>query len=472
MDSYHLFLHAFKENLSNIMPRTAAKLTEIGALKRPFLDEFFVHFFYRILPVEDVRRMLDCYLIEGWKVLMRYAVAIFMLHKKSIKVGRLIPGEVARVPFTTGEELWAYLRACRHQPMLYNELFGLKLVKQVYQEPRIENWFKVLHVPRATLFGLIDQRLEQLTELSPEEKLENSVPIQLDDYLLSSVDIEEALTESGKEKGKGAGRNLLLTMQQSISMGPMVSNLLAESGILTRESAFILAPHIPETAHIEEFRRVYSSMQHGNSLDTLYSMTAGLSPCLVLIQGFSAINKEVVPIVGAYLTESVAPHGYMLTSSGAKSHRCDVRGSPQCFCFRLNGDHAGVFSPVIPEGIDSGSILHGLKGEINSREFTLTQYFSSNTQDGIIVGGSSKYSSNALRVDIELNSCSSGPSDTYCNEASLIPEFCTGSNVTASMLISNIEVLCGKNSVDTAIRTGKLMLSADENKIELRRDRW
>lgn len=449
MKSYQIFVHAFKENLASVMPQTTATLNEIGALKRKFLDEFFVHFFHRLLPAEDVERMVDCYLIEGWKVLMRYAVAIFAIHKKDIKDGRHIPGSKNRVHFTSGEGFWEYLRSCKDKHGIY----GLDLVRQAYEG----NLFKVRHVSRGTLLRLI-ARCERSLEWSEEEEKEYAEPIQLDIYLPVT---------STKDQPMSTTTFPVLTPQELLSLGPVINSLVSEASILCRETATVLARHIPEIAQLEGFRRVYCSSRHGRSIEALYAMCSGLYPSIMLVKGFSPTIPGLTAVVGLYLTESLSPEGFDLTTASSLSSLSVVRGSPQCFCFRLDGVHAGVHFPARPD-ITTGTIVEGQVGEARNQKFTLTQYFSSNTKNGIVAGGSAAYSTNALKLDVELNSCYSGPSDTYQNNQSLLPEFCLAPAIIGSLDVADVEVLCGNHSVNTAIRTGRLVLSAD-NKVDLRR---
>jgi hypothetical protein len=99
--SHRSKLHAFRELAKRCMINTYEILEQIGALHERYLNLIFVDMFSTILPEADVNsivslslslsltlsslRQMDLYLFDGVKVLYRYGLALFKLHKKRIK---------------------------------------------------------------------------------------------------------------------------------------------------------------------------------------------------------------------------------------------------------------------------------------------------------------------------------------------------------------------------------------------------
>lgn len=425
------------------MPNTYQKLEEIGALHRNYLDEFFIHFFYHILPIDDIIYMLDCYLVEGIKILVRYAIAIFAMYKTDIKNNE----------FKTGEEFWLYLKNHKDDDNLY----GLSLRKLVYDDSRsISNFFRVLHVSREVWDELI-RKADLSKKRSDEEDL--SQPYNADEYLPPLIEP----SDHGSRTVSDSIINLKkkLTSQQLVSLGPFATKLMQASKILTPQTVTNLAPMIPEMIQYEGLRLLYNSNIHGISLDTLYTLTDTITPCLIIIKCFPIEEYSTTPIIGFFCTESITPPSYSIGKTMYdKSDKLDLKGSSHCFCFRLDGENAVFYNAVQPEEMQEMIELQK-NNEKKINLSTLTQYFTSNATDGIIIGGSAVHHTNALKIDTELNYCYCGPSDTYKNDNSLLPELCDHINVSAACKIAEIEVLGGNYSIDNALKRGKLKIDKD-----------
>lgn len=62
-------LDVFRSLLRDYMPRTFAVLYTMGALEERYLNLMFVGFFERLLPAEQVMRILDAFMLEGLHIL-------------------------------------------------------------------------------------------------------------------------------------------------------------------------------------------------------------------------------------------------------------------------------------------------------------------------------------------------------------------------------------------------------------------
>ncbi|CAE7813208.1 unnamed protein product, partial [Symbiodinium microadriaticum] len=80
-------LLVFKELVKRRMARTFDILISLGAMEDSHLNLIFVDMFSTIFPSAMVNRVVDMYLLDGVKVLYRYGLALFKMHKKAIKEG-------------------------------------------------------------------------------------------------------------------------------------------------------------------------------------------------------------------------------------------------------------------------------------------------------------------------------------------------------------------------------------------------
>ena len=113
MHDYKMFSCAFKQTVAAVMPRTSQALEASGALRREYLDEFFVHFFRRLLPPEDVRTMMDR--IEArladraWLIHEAFSLGDIAAAPYVVRFEEIRPDEMERWP--RAADWWARMRA-------------------------------------------------------------------------------------------------------------------------------------------------------------------------------------------------------------------------------------------------------------------------------------------------------------------------------------------------------------------------
>ena len=78
---HRLNVFSFKELLKKHLPDEYRALDESGALQAANLDLIFVNFFQSLLPFQSVVRVLDCYLLEGTKVLCNFGLGLIFLNR-------------------------------------------------------------------------------------------------------------------------------------------------------------------------------------------------------------------------------------------------------------------------------------------------------------------------------------------------------------------------------------------------------
>jgi hypothetical protein len=98
-------------------------------------------------------------------------------------------------------------------------------------------------------------------------------------------------------------------------------------------------------------------------------------------------------------------------------------------CFRLEGPNAAKYPWKSPEE------------KIGTSDISTTSQFAHCTHDYMAFGGSQEHCTNAIRIDSDLLSASTGPSDTYDNPC-LVPE-----EKANPFRVGDIEVFCGRSMV-------------------------
>ena len=178
------------------------------------------------------------------------------------------------------------------------------------------------------------------------------------------------------------------------------ASLLSHSRLLDPQTVLSLRMYLGMYS-ASNFRLCFSTHRDGWSLDTLYALTARRFPCVLLVR-----SLETRALVGAFLPVPVSP----------PSPR--VRGDGRTFIFRLDGSSAKCYgwkhrerandAPDGPSDMDLAADLAHQQFAVCSSAF-------------IIIGGSAKHGTNALRIDSDLKTCYCGPSDTFDNDP-LVPE--------------------------------------------------
>ena len=96
---YRIKLGAFRQVIGEAMPRTFETLIDLQALTDQHLNKIFSGFFFPVLRRDHAMRIVDCFLVEGEKVIFRFGFALLSYFKSSIK----------ERPFADAEELWKFI---------------------------------------------------------------------------------------------------------------------------------------------------------------------------------------------------------------------------------------------------------------------------------------------------------------------------------------------------------------------------
>lgn len=189
-------------------------------------------------------------------------------------------------------------------------------------------------------------------------------------------------------------------------------NDVQDSKIMDPMSVNNLNTFISPSARMEGFELMFSTYNDGWSFNTFYEMIEHLSPCVIVCKA-----AETGAVFGMYMSVAVSPPSV------------SVRGDGDCFCFRLDGPNAAKFPWKSPEE------------KIGTSTASTTSQFAHCTSTYLAFGGSEKHCTNAIRIDSDLLSGSTGPSDTYDNPV-LVPE-----ERANPFRMGDIEVYCGRGAV-------------------------
>lgn len=236
--------YTFREIVKQSMPKTAAVLDHIGALKAEYLQMIFQDFCVELLPEPHVKRIVDAYLLEGIKVLYRYGLAILRGYKKLIKANQ----------FSSGEELWLAVKTASAN------CGGVLLTHLLDLPQRLPYPLQFSVGTNASKLNEALIRSEAITELAYEDAtgaasklkssssgsvLSRSILLSLRDEAVSQapagiVELQNKLqgddsdsheleseTETGGAVGKGKGKGLAVLVMEALKMheqGPRTGN--------------------------------------------------------------------------------------------------------------------------------------------------------------------------------------------------------------------------------------------------------
>jgi hypothetical protein len=405
---HHLKLFAFKELLSKYMPSSIDRLQEIGALEEEYLNLIFVDLFYSLMPMVYVSRIMDIFLLEGSKVLHRFGLGViymmsnFLLHNDEI---------------TTGKLYWNAMK-----DHMYNGDINFNILCDI----SYDMGKSIYH--RVTSGTFARKRIKQI---------EMKGKIILGDKI--------------KEK-----------LKLNVILNNYKKNYFNISKLLDYHCKTRLLNYIPNnTLNSTKFELVFSTYNNGWNIETLYNCTYKRYPCIIIIKSLSQSA-----IFGAYISTPISPPSD------------DVKGDGLSFCFRLNGKNPNVYkwsklndnnmkidkdslsvhkhkwdddrdnSLIEMKYISSHnsnnnsnnyaqiSFVENVLDSYEEHYMTITQFAICNL-DGISIGGSAEFGTNAIRLDSELKRCSSGPSDTFGNSPLVTEE------EFDPFLVGDIEIFCG-----------------------------
>lgn len=280
MLEHRVKIFSFQDLVEVVMPATYRGLMAIKALTDEFLNHIFVGLFFSLLPREHAYRILDCFLLEGGKILYRYGIALISMFKAEIKANK----------FKSGEMFWSHVATyCHSNYFESEELHSLAFDK------RDQTFLKVLSRKRKINRRNISELKSQIRD--PLEKsmglTKNStgtIKLSTDICILAAVStwFDRTLWSQSSILDTTMAIKLQLYLTEAMQLKPLKIEKYKEKEKEKEKGS--VNPTCPQTSvprplpSVHDMRLVFSSTLHGRSLSTLYDMVAGHYPCALLIR--------------------------------------------------------------------------------------------------------------------------------------------------------------------------------------------
>jgi hypothetical protein len=339
--------------IRKLHPHTAEYLEDRGVLDDKSLEKVFCDMFVGILPIHLVQRILDVYTLEGYKVLYRIGIALFVLYK--------IEAAQNLVTISNADEWWANLKAWSG-----HRLFNFNVVMRKAYGVHGRMLRTQMRFPGRPLLARILRMEEQLLAeegFDDETDHQNASPLGL-------VESHETIGTTVEE---------------------VVKRVLAQD-ISTRQ---LLANWLPLTMRLTNLDMLYSTSYHGRSLEMFFSRVKRAKNTILLAEAFSDSDPpgHKPAIIGMYAPQPWHPSN-------------QVYGDGSCFLFRISPDpKCWKWTPTTEEAKNMDNL-----GEVA----LLNQFMVS--RDTFISMGGNRDGSSGLRINEDLTIGESSPASGFGNE--------------------------------------------------------
>lgn len=419
------------------MPQTYQEMNYIGALDEKYLTLLFHGYFTELFPCHLFFPMMDAFLLEGNKVLLRYALALIQQYKKEIKQKK----------FLSGKEFWVAIKAdafasalrlgqtlpCRllgieetllaidqfalsemvHSSVYFDSNHIAKMAFELDHMPNLKKWLRPLNIRRNHLELLKKKAISQ----------ENSVEFKPEIVRKSSISVskghESFMMKKNSISRLSPSRTNSLSMVKSVSLDDADDNddpsfgltykLSDQSSILDVNKAEKLVSLFSSTLITKSLVLKYSSDLHGMDMSHFYRCIEQCSPVILLIQ---LLDPSEDLVIGAINQGPLSPINNVVRGDGKTS-----------VVFSLNSNTAKAYPWC--------HLQHPEEALQSSIE---TNYFAYATSNYLVFGASREHSTNAIRLDEDFRVVHTGFSDTYQNPPLVskhYPQFLPNENISS-----------------------------------------
>jgi hypothetical protein len=363
---HRIKLFTFRHLLRKFMPKTYDNLSRLGSLDDIYLNLMFVDFFRTLLPRSSIRRMIDCYLLEGDRILYRYALALIKGYKALAKKGVLTnsfqfwhtiqmdAASIVDLNWLSAGDDEAGAFAHNIQMSVTYKFLSEDIHDDAFDMNRsgIQKAYRPMHVSTKTIDALKRRALSEMGQMLLHSPLERPLlphtraASERARVLHPAVTSQHCSNDSGSCSSSPHKHQERFTSSATARKHPPTDSLAKSSTTPQTSSAvqsYILdssttlqvlmlcpfnsipPPSLPlkNTQHISindvGLQLVFSTARDGWNLKSLYDKVRSIAPLVILIK---ALGTKC--IIGAYVTVPLAPPS---TSS---------RGDGRCFCFRLD----------------------------------------------------------------------------------------------------------------------------------------
>lgn len=365
----------FQEMLRLFIPQTFASLTSIHALEVDFTRLMFEDYFVEILPPSILYLMMDAYMVEGVKILYRYAIALVCSYK----------GEIKANTFADGSSFWSRVK---HD--------AVHLSSQESDQSMLVDRLGLFHrLPPTSSSAHTSVRMDkEKMSVIAFDSSRSIVEKTLRPMPISQNFIEQQHALHTKRFTQQPPTQRTTTATSATSHKPTSSHvsISLESDYLSEIQIQKLGQALPKPIQTTlHWKLAYSANRDGWDMLSIYSQTKGCYPCIML---FYLAGEDGV-VLGAIHANELAPTG-------------QIKGYGRINAvFRMQKEELVMYPWV---GVASNDPSKELSNNVTINQWTVC------SRESIIFGGSFAHNTNALRYDGEYSGrVSTGYSDTYGN---------------------------------------------------------
>ena len=378
--------------------------------------------------------MFDAYLLEGYRILMRYGLALIKSYKRLIKGNK----------YTNANDFWSSIQrnarndeaslvypSCLNynNQSCYNNTTTTTIETPLYKCCEVHT---TAYENDRSLVGKAYRPMnishQKLTEINSRYR-DNATVVSF--HCFGEIDHTNTNDDvTMKEEVKTS-----TIVHSNSSINGSIIKLASSSSILSKSNADTLIRFLPPPTAIDGLALVYSSKSDGWDLSYLYNKLRDINGPFVIILGTKTTSNA---IIGVYVTSSISPPDNK------------PRGTGESFVFRLDDDHEMKYPWI---GIDKAN-----NTMISSLAPSVINQFAMFSNDYMSFGCGDKYATNAIYIPSNLCNCSSGFSDTYNNPPLISINECLSSSSSTSSTsfdINDIEIYSLQSTYNKAIKHGK-----------------
>lgn len=341
--------------MRKLHPQTAEYLEDRGVLDDKSLEKIFRDVFVGILPIRVIQRIMDVYTLEGYKVLYRVGISLFVLYK--------IEAAQNLITISTADEWWGTLRNWAN-----HRLFNFNVVMRKAYGVHGRMLRTQMRFPGRPLLSRIIRVEEQL--LAEEGFDDDSEGNQASP--LGLVEATETIDTSGQ-------------------VDEVVKRVLVEDSSVRQ----LLANWLPLTMRLTNLNLLYSTNYHGRSLERFYSRVKRAKNTILLAEAYPEHDPPGAKpvIIGMYASQAWHPS-------------TQVYGDGSCFLFRISPNAAcWKWTPTVEQATNMDDL-----GDLA----ILNQFMVS--RDNFISMGGNHDGSSGMRINEDLTIGESSPAAGFDNE--------------------------------------------------------
>jgi hypothetical protein len=225
---------------------------------------------------------------------------------------------------------------------------------------------------------------------------------------------QSSSSKSSSSSSSGAPRPLSVVRSQS---GVEQGYLIAPATLMAQGSSFLdvglaekLLSCLPRPFDEYQYELRFATYQHGWDISSLYARIERMEACILLFHLLSPYDDVVI---GVFNTGPLSPPNQNTVRGNGATSRVFVLSSESD-----GSSPTAVYYTWALHNKTENEIEEAL-GISPAHSSTIMQ-FAISTTTSLVFGGSSKFGSNAIRLDSDLRKLYTGPSDTYGNPPLLV----------------------------------------------------